>query len=263
MHRVRALRAPFLCGGLRGGGLLGRRDSGVGPKLSGSRPRSTARIQPPRPGARGRWRAQAVWAAERARNTGRTVRPMEPVFAAFGKRLLLYAALYGAAVAIFMQGFFLSRVQVPGQSECASPPWPRGLAPEAAPGGGPGPGCWLEPQYRRAVVVVIDALRLDFAAPIRDPGQSAVPANQMPYVRDMLAHRGGNATALFAGVAEAPTVTTQRLQAVTTGALPTFADVASSFTASSLREDNWVDALNRTGKRCVGGPARALARASV
>lgn len=174
---------------------------------------------------------------------------MEPVFPAFGKRLLLYTLLYGTAVAIFMQGFFLSRAQVPGQSACTSPPWPQGLAPHSDSHSGAHTRCWLEPQFSRAVVVVIDALRLDFAAPSRDPTHSAVPVNQMHYLRDMLAHRDGNATALFAGVAEAPTVTTQRLQAITTGALPTFFDITSSFTASKLREDNWVDALNRTGKR--------------
>lgn len=42
-----------------------------------------------------------------------------------------------------------------------------------------------------------------------------------------------------------PTVTTQRLQALTTGGLPTFGDISSSFDANQIGEDSWLRQLKR------------------
>jgi len=44
-------------------------------------------------------------------------------------------------------------------------------------------------------------------------------------------------------VADPPTVTMQRLKGLTTGGLPTFADISGSFGGASIDEDSWVEQL--------------------
>eukprot|EP00592_Proboscia_alata_P014596 CAMPEP_0194397614 /NCGR_PEP_ID=MMETSP0174-20130528/125643_1 /TAXON_ID=216777 /ORGANISM="Proboscia alata, Strain PI-D3" /LENGTH=1105 /DNA_ID=CAMNT_0039193813 /DNA_START=222 /DNA_END=3537 /DNA_ORIENTATION=- len=51
---------------------------------------------------------------------------------------------------------------------------------------------------------------------------------------------------LFQFVADPPTVTMQRLKGLTTGGLPTFADISGSFGGANVDEDNWVDLLKGT-----------------
>jgi phosphatidylinositol glycan class O len=47
-------------------------------------------------------------------------------------------------------------------------------------------------------------------------------------------------------VADPPTVTMQRLKGLTTGSLPTFADISGNFGGSSIDEDSWVQQLKDT-----------------
>jgi phosphatidylinositol glycan class O len=69
-------------------------------------------------------------------------------------------------------------------------------------------------------------------------------------------------------VADPPTVTMQRLKGLTTGGLPTFADITGSFGGASVDEDSWVEQLKdapwerrrrrrRRGGAGVGGGGRA------
>jgi predicted AlkP superfamily pyrophosphatase or phosphodiesterase len=44
-------------------------------------------------------------------------------------------------------------------------------------------------------------------------------------------------------VADPPTVTAQRLKALTTGGLPTFMEIRQNFNSDAMEEDNWVDQL--------------------
>ena len=63
-------------------------------------------------------------------------------------------------LAFFVGGFLLTRYEVPSSSKCDD--WPAG-----SPGtGDPFAGCWLPRRFDTAVVIVIDALRYDFAAPV-------------------------------------------------------------------------------------------------
>lgn len=52
-----------------------------------------------------------------------------------------------------------------------------------------------------------------------------------------------NQTKLFRIEAEPPTVTAQRLKALTTGTLPTFIDIGSNLNSSAVVEDNFIDQL--------------------
>lgn len=49
-----------------------------------------------------------------------------------------------------------------------------------------------------------------------------------------------DAAHLFQFIADAPTVTMQRLKGMTSGSLPTFVDVGDNFGASEIVEDNWL-----------------------
>jgi hypothetical protein len=79
---------------------------------------------------------------------------------------LLLAQLLG--VAIFGLGFFLTRFELPYRSTCldnalqAARDDGRAASAQAA-SGEEGSGCWFPRRFDRAVVIVIDALRLDFA----------------------------------------------------------------------------------------------------
>lgn len=81
-------------------------------------------------------------------------------------------------------------------------------------------GCWLPRKVDSLVILVVDALRFDFA---RDHLPMSVGAR--------ISTRKNNRTTasqLLQFVADPPTVTMQRLKGLTTGSLPTFADISGS-----------------------------------
>lgn len=66
--------------------------------------------------------------------------------------------------------------------------------------------------------------------------------NKMVYLNQLLVEKPLNAR-LYKFVADPPTTTLQRIQALTTGTLPTFLDVGSNFGTPEINEDNVVDQL--------------------
>uniref|UniRef100_A0A0N5AMA1 GPI ethanolamine phosphate transferase 3 n=1 Tax=Syphacia muris TaxID=451379 RepID=A0A0N5AMA1_9BILA len=116
--------------------------------------------------------------------------------------------------------------------------------------------CWLPTPYRRAVIIVIDALRYDFALYPRHSENSGylsvmnelITLNNGAYVQILIFFYRLE-TAVFARlVADPPTTTLQRLKGLTTGSLPTFIDMASNFASSEIQEDNWVDQAISRGR---------------
>ncbi|KAJ3016553.1 mannose-ethanolamine phosphotransferase gpi13, partial [Thoreauomyces humboldtii] len=119
-------------------------------------------------------------------------------------------------------------------------------------------GCWHPRRYERAVLIVLDALRFDFALydeklaeeAASSGGNSTLPfyINKLPIMHDLL--RDQPASSLLLRVrADPPTTTLQRLKALTTGTLPTFVDAGSNFLGQVIAEDNLIDQLTRNGKR--------------
>lgn len=111
-------------------------------------------------------------------------------------------------------------------------------------------GCWLPRKVDSLVILVVDALRFDFA---RDHLPMSVGAR--------LAAQGNNRTTasqLLQFVADPPTVTMQRLKGLTTGSLPTFADISGNMGGASIEEDSWVEQLKTTpySKRGMEFPSR-------
>lgn len=152
------------------------------------------------------------------------------------------ALLSCAALALFAGGFLLMRLELGERSACGLPPGRR-----PSPGGSG--SCWLPARFPRAVLVLIDALRFDFAAP-------APPLPPRPFEGRLaslrrLALRRPRHARLYRFRADPPSTTMQRLKALTTGSLPTFVDAGSNFASYAVREDNllWQLASN-------GGPGR-------
>ncbi|KAK8726328.1 hypothetical protein OTU49_010212 [Cherax quadricarinatus] len=104
--------------------------------------------------------------------------------------------------------------------------------------------CWMPSTFRRAIILLIDALRYDFAAynhSLKD--NDALPyQNKMPVFKDLLEANPKQAH-LAPFIADAPTTTLQRLKGLTTGSLPTFIDASHNFASEEITEDNIVDQL--------------------
>ncbi|KAJ3091440.1 mannose-ethanolamine phosphotransferase gpi13 [Quaeritorhiza haematococci] len=111
----------------------------------------------------------------------------------------------------------------------------------------------------RAVVIIVDALRFDFAVyqpeleqQQRREGNGSVPyyLNKLPVLNRLLRTQPEN-TLLLRARADAPTTTLQRLKAITTGTLPTFVDAGSNFGGLVITEDNIIEQLVNHGRRVV------------
>ena len=170
--------------------------------------------------------------------------------------LLLYlSAVILCALYAFTSGFFLTRYQLPHYSTCEPLPHPSAIATIAstAHSYAPAPastrpfdpnslstsdsasssGCWLPPTYSHAIVLLIDALRYNFTS-------------QLPILSFTLLS-SPHSTLLFPFIADAPTVTLQRLSALTTGSLPTFIDFAANFQSSELQGDSIIRQMQNSG----------------
>ncbi|CAJ0596234.1 unnamed protein product [Cylicocyclus nassatus] len=95
--------------------------------------------------------------------------------------------------------------------------------------------CWMQRQYKRIVVILVDALRYDFLIPLEHSAPKSFYRGHMPGVKKLLAR--GAQIGLF--LADPPTTTLQRIKAITTGTLPTFIDAGDNFAPSAhINEDN-------------------------
>ncbi len=123
-------------------------------------------------------------------------------------------------------------------------------------------GCWMPRRVDSIAIIVIDALRFDFALqhlPKSVGGRLSLyqdpNAKHNLDVNNNEEKNGGNdkvladnntsrgQSQLFRFIADPPTVTMQRLKGLTTGGLPTFADISGSFGGANVDEDSWVQQL--------------------
>ncbi|TRY68027.1 hypothetical protein DNTS_003619 [Danionella cerebrum] len=164
------------------------------------------------------------------------------------RRLLLLVALiwvcsvFYVGIFLFVGGFLLVRLEVNRTSSCADV-----LSPGAQM---KGDFCLSEPRFRRAVVLIIDALKADFTR--YDP-ENTTPKpfeNKLPVLNEMTSSQPSNAR-LYTFRADPPTTTMQRIKGFTTGSLPTFIDVGNNFASNAILEDNLVHQLGQVGKRVV------------
>jgi phosphatidylinositol glycan class O len=119
----------------------------------------------------------------------------------------------------------------------------------------PRKGCWLDRSVDSIIILLVDALRFDFAyynlpeSIGKRLRQSDHPnQNQTASSSNHQNHR----SQLFQFVADPPTVTMQRLKALTTGGLPTFADISANFGGGTVDDDSWIQQLQTVDFRKRG-----------
>ncbi|KAJ3117974.1 mannose-ethanolamine phosphotransferase gpi13 [Phlyctochytrium bullatum] len=182
--------------------------------------------------------------------------------------IILFTLLLLHAIGIFLfsSGFLLSRLELDTANGCSLDDLDAALAALdrevwagdeerlKAANRRESAGCWMEQRFKRAVFIVVDALRFDFADynetldALSKSGET-VPyyINKLPVFRNLL--RDHPERSFLARVrADAPTTTLQRLKALTTGTLPTFVDAGSNFGGSVIAEDNILDQLVRLNR---------------
>ncbi|KAJ2477740.1 mannose-ethanolamine phosphotransferase gpi13, partial [Coemansia sp. RSA 2320] len=163
---------------------------------------------------------------------------------------------------LFSRGFLLSRMVLPNHSSPFALPY-ADISPGKGSEGGLGSthvDGWYPAKFERTIVLVVDALRIDFAtwsdelnatyfdgsgAPVNgDKGRLRPYHNRLPVINE-LSVKYPEQTMLYRFRADPPTTTLQRLKGLTTGQLPTFIDAGSNFAGSAIDEDNWLQALCR------------------
>ncbi|ORX95060.1 hypothetical protein K493DRAFT_315198 [Basidiobolus meristosporus CBS 931.73] len=175
--------------------------------------------------------------------------PEEPWIKVYKKYILVIALCiwilltHIGGIYLFTRGFLLSRKILENKSECEVSPLTGPSSDMANP-----EVCWHKPAFKKAVVILVDALRFDFAVFNETNSEPAFYQNKLPILERYLSEQPDNSF-LFQYIADPPTSTLQRLQALTTGSLPTFIDVGNNFAGSALLEDNLMEQLKNQGKR--------------
>ncbi|XP_061658133.1 GPI ethanolamine phosphate transferase 3 isoform X2 [Syngnathoides biaculeatus] len=155
--------------------------------------------------------------------------------------LLWVCAVYSVGLYLFMGGFLLVRLEVNRTSTCGDVLEPRGESRDF---------CGLQPRFRRAVLVIIDALMIDFA---RFDANNTSPKpfeNKLGVFEETASSRPAHCR-LYPFRADPPTTTMQRIKGFTTGSLPTFVDISNNFASSAITEDNLIHQFGQVGKRVV------------
>ncbi|KAB8214106.1 alkaline-phosphatase-like protein [Aspergillus novoparasiticus] len=154
----------------------------------------------------------------------------------------------------FAKGFLLSRRVLDFSGTCTRPLLPAFPGYESPHLQSTQSGCWMPRSFDKAVILVIDALRYDFA--VQHAPQSSRKDTYQPFhnaltiLHERAAQEPQNAV-LFPFIADPPTTTLQRLKGLTTGTLPTFIEAGADFAGSALSEDNFVTQLQKAGRRLV------------
>nr|XP_009683682.1 PREDICTED: GPI ethanolamine phosphate transferase 3 isoform X4 [Struthio camelus australis] len=154
--------------------------------------------------------------------------------------------LFFAGIGLFMSGFLLTRIELANSSSCSDPltppPWDRQSLPPGS--------CWMPQRFSKAVLVIIDALRFEFAW-FNPANVSPLPyENKLSFLHHLATSQPRHAR-LYRFRADPPTATMQRIKGLTTGSLPTFIDVGSNFATYAIQEDNLLAQLVQNGRRVV------------
>lgn len=132
--------------------------------------------------------------------------------------LFFISSLYVVGIFLFTRGFLLKRLVINEYSDCTEIP---DMLLDQQPSRkvkSTGEGCWMKKTHQKAVILIIDALRYDFALYNTSVDeQNALPYhNKLKVIHEVLENSPQHG-ALFRFVADPPTTTMQRLKALTTG----------------------------------------------
>lgn len=141
-----------------------------------------------------------------------------------------------AGIYLYTRGFLLTRLSLSDTTSCDDG------------------SCTLKATHRRAVLLVIDALRFDFVTPDSPSPPSPHHHGVLTLPQELTAMQPAQSF-LFDSFADPPTTTLQRIKGITTGSLPTFIDMGSNFGGASVVEDSLISQLRSAGKSvCVHPP---------
>lgn len=146
-------------------------------------------------------------------------------------RLFLWLLLvHIAGVYLFTKGFLLSRLALQNRAACLEGP------------------CTQLATHKRAVIVIIDALRFDFISN-HPPQPSSSHHHHILTLPQELTAAHPHHSFTFNAYADPPTTTLQRIKGLTTGSLPTFVDIGESFGGSAIVEDSLLHQIDHTGRK--------------
>lgn len=137
-----------------------------------------------------------------------------------------------AGIYLFTRGFLLTRLSLSNASDCSTQ------------------NCDVSPIHKRAVFLIIDALRFDFVTPNPPSPVSPFHHNILTLPQELTKKRPKHSF-IFNSYADPPTTTLQRIKGITTGSLPTFVDVGNNFGGSSIAEDSSLKQLKLAGKKVM------------
>lgn len=146
--------------------------------------------------------------------------------------LLWVVCIHLAGIYLYTKGFLLTRLSLSEISTC-----PDGDST-----------CTLPPSHKRAVLLIIDALRFDFLSPHPPSPPSPYHHNVLTLPAE-LTSKYPDRSFLFTSFADPPTTTLQRIKGITAGSLPTFIDMGSNFGGYSILEDSVIGQLYAAGKK--------------
>lgn len=147
------------------------------------------------------------------------------------------SSIYLLGIFLFSKGFLLKRSVIPDKSNCFDQVdfWKDDFANVGAAH----KGCWTERKYSSAVIIIIDALRFDFARynPNLSDNETLPFQNKFEVIHEVLTKRPQHGR-LYRFVADPPTTTMQRLKGLTTGknSLPPLSTILSQGTLTSFHD---------------------------
>ncbi|KFO06846.1 GPI ethanolamine phosphate transferase 3, partial [Balearica regulorum gibbericeps] len=142
--------------------------------------------------------------------------------------------------------FLLTRIELASSSSCSDPFVPPSWERQSLPPG----SCWAPQRFSKAVLVIIDALRFEFAHFNPAKASPRPYENKLSFLHHLVTSQPRHAR-LYRFRADPPTATMQRIKGLTTGSLPTFIDVGSNFATYAIQEDNLLAQLVQNGRRVI------------
>lgn len=92
------------------------------------------------------------------------------------------------------------------------------------------------PHFTKTILIIIDALRWDFATP-----------DLMPKTMGHMSRKG----CISKVSVESPTVTLPRIKALTTGSVPQYIDVVKNLASSEILVDSWLHSARNKGLKTI------------
>ncbi|KAL4480477.1 hypothetical protein ABPG74_020993 [Tetrahymena malaccensis] len=146
--------------------------------------------------------------------------------------VLQFFALLISSIFVYQNGFFIIKEALPDISSTSE---------------------FKKPLANKVIFVIIDALRFDFTQKFQE-NEDGTPLehfkNKLTVIQEMMEKQPNN-TIHLQGYSDPPTATTQRIKGMTIGNLPSFIEIAATFTFSQREEDNLLLQMQRNNLEIV------------